>query len=175
MKLLPLIMSAVLVLTLSACAAEPVKDTTPKTGVNSAEQNGLSDLPDALGVDLATLISAQEMSELMGMTMEGPELLEYGTVARYKNDLGSLEMELSVDPSTREEFDTMVEEMGTDAIPLTDFGETAVFLSEYKVLYTFTDPYAVSVTFYADTVSSDNALLLARTVTQAVLDRLIVG
>lgn len=166
--MLALLMAGVL----TACA-EQAEPEPPKGDSNSAKENGLSDtLTDPLGKDLSTLVSAEELSEDLGMTMIGPEMLEYDTVASYQNEVGSLTVELLAERSSREEFDAMIELIPVETVDAPNLGEISCWVPEYKTLYTFAAPYMTSVTMYADTVARADALIFSRQITITMMENL---
>lgn len=166
------LLTVLCLLVLCGCQKTDVSETDPTGDINSAEQNGLSDLTDPQAVDMSSILSAGEASEALDLTVTGPELSQDKTIASYQNETGSLLVELSAQRADKADFDEMIAGIDSETSAAPNLGEEAFWIGEFKVLYTYASPYMFSVTVRADTVSQDNALILSRQITVAMMEKL---
>ena len=146
-------------------------DDSQKGDTNSALENGLNEsLEDVLDHNLSKLVTTDELAEVFGSPMIGPEMLEYDSVASYQNESGSLIVELLAENSSRSEFDAMIEGIADTVVDAPNLGEVSYWVPSYKTIYTFSDNYMASVTIYADTIAENDALIFSRQVILKMLN-----
>lgn len=175
MKRLVLVLAClVLTVCLTACQnGDTVADDTPKSDSNSALENGLNEsLEETFDRDLSTLVSVEDLSEVFGTEMVGPEMMDYDSVAGYQNESGSLIVELLAENSSKSEFEAMIESISDAVVEAPNLGEISYWVSEYKTIYTFSGKYMASVTIYADTIAENDALIFSRQVMLKMLENL---
>ena len=165
-RYLCLLVSVVLLLSLCCTACQPNETPDDTTDINSADLNGLDDtLSDPIVQRLSTLLSAEDMTNAAGgLEMFGPEMHEYNTIARYHNESESLIVEISLDTATAESFNALKESITDPVTDAPNLCEAAFWVEEYRVLYAMDQGYMLSIALFGDTVSSGNALIIARNI-----------
>ena len=122
-------------------------------------------------LDISRLLKASEVSELLKEEMIEPQVGENGSLLMIQNAEYTTTVQLSVEESTEEEFDSKTEAY-TNLVEAPNIGKKALWSAEYSELLVLTDKYAVSVVLQVEEQSAERRLIYARYLAALALERL---
>ncbi len=162
-RIFPVLLAALLVFT--ACKSEPEP--------SSSEDFSLPDItePTFVSLDIATLLTAEEVSEVVGETVSGPEVYHVdASMIRFTTEDEGHHIDVMVAAATRAEFDEMKQGY-TDLTEAPNLGEIGYWSAETSTLVVYREPYMLGIVV-GFPGKSDEQLVLARQVMTLVLQRL---
>lgn len=148
------------------------------SSASSDEYEGLVySVPPALDVQIASLLTAEQVSQTIGVTVGEPALYEDGTWAQYTTDDRLTSVDVHMSKVSREVYDMQTAEIKETypgrCVDAPNLGETAFFNTETQELLTYGKGYMIGVVVSLDKAGTDNAqLLAARSLAALLLEKL---
>lgn len=144
------------------------------TSSDGGESLGLISVPPLLSVDMATLLTAQQVSDALATEVTGPQIYEEVT-AHFESEDALTTADITLNEVTREVFDVqlaVIRETYTDLEEAPNLADAAFWSQENKELILYGKGYMASIVVDIHGVSEDNANLLgARQLASLVLDK----
>ncbi len=162
-RLFPALLAALLFFT--ACKSEPEP--------SSSETVSLPDItePTFVSLDIATLLTEEEVSGAVGETVTGPEVYHVdASMIRFTTEDGAHYIDVMVADATRAEFDEMKQGY-TDLTEAPNLGDAGYWSAEASTLVVYREPYMLGIVV-GFPGKSDEQLVLARQVMTLTLPRL---
>ena len=164
-RLLPALLAPLFLL--AACKPEP-----PETA-SSAVSEALPEITDPtfVSVNIETLLTAEEVSGVVGETVTGPEVYHMdASMIRFTEENGSHYIDVMVADAGRTEFDAMKEGYG-DLTEVPNLGEAGYWSADAATLVVYREPYMLGIVV-GFPGKSDEQLDLARQVMTLTLQHL---
>lgn len=149
---------------LSGCKKNP-------TAPVSSETDAFDTVPTLIDIDISKLLTSEQVSSALGVTVGEPQIYDSGTSAYYATEDEKSSAEISLMECDRDTFDTTVA-LYSDAADTANLGEAAKWSAQNKQLLLYGKGYMISVTADVDGKSSEALLVAARQLGALVLDQL---
>lgn len=148
---------------LSGCSKskQPTESQTTTTGT----------IPALLNIDITTLLTSEQVSKAVGVTVGNAQSQDSGTTAHYASADEKSSADISMKECDRSIFDSTVGQY-SDAVDTPNIGDAAKWSPEAKQLLVYGKGYMISVMVDVDNKNNDALLLAARQLAVLVLDKL---
>ena len=165
-RLALILCAAVLALALTACGSggDDTSSAVPTTLPTNPP-------PTLLAVDLKTLLTAEQVSSALGVTVGEPEMYELDTVICYRSEDLRSSVELALQTGTREAYDVTAE-LYDDAVEAPNLGEVAHWSAQAQTLLVYGKGSILSVAVDKADGSEDDDLVAARQLAALALEAL---
>lgn len=162
-------MGCALLITVSLLAACQ-EQTVPPVSETSSELPTITE-PTVVSLDIKTLITAEEVSEIVGQTVFKGEEFDQGTTLRFTLEENPDQyVDLLLGDADRADFDAMLENF-TDLQEAPNLGEAAWWQADQKTLLVFQGSHMISIIAELSG-RNDTILVMAREMAGKVLERL---
>lgn len=151
--------------TAAACSTDKEKEASslPETSETA---------PPLLQVDLATLLTPEQIGDAIGASVGEPQMYEDDTWAHYTATDSATTVDISLDETTRAVFDARAD-LYPDKVEAPFVGEISWWDAQSGELLTYGDGYTISVRVgFADEADEDMQLMATRHLTALLLERL---
>lgn len=128
-------------------------------------------VPALLNIDITTLLTSEQVSKALGVTVGEAQSRDSGTTAHYSSADAKSSADISMKECDRSLFDSTVAQY-PDIADTPNIGEAAKWSAQAKQLLVYGKGYMICVTADAANKSGDALLLAARQLAVLVLDRL---
>lgn len=126
--------------------------------------------PPLLNIEIDRLVTAQQVEDALGFSVENTVVAEQDTAVRYSSgDMLSF-VEIGMMECTREIFDETAA-LYEDAVDTPNLGQAAKWSAEQNQLMVYNGRYMISLTVSADK-SDDQLLVSARQIAALILEKL---
>lgn len=159
------LISLMILLMLVACQGEPVEPA-------SSVEETLPEITDPtfVSLDLETLLTAEDVSETLGMAVTGPEVYyEDAPMIRFAAEDGQY-IDVMIEDASQADFESMIRGYA-DLTEAPNLGESGYWSGESSTLVVYQAPYMLGavVGFSGE---EDEKLVMAREMMTLVLERL---
>lgn len=142
-----------------------------ESSVSSSEVEVEPTVPPLLNVDISTILTKDQVSSALGVTVGEPQIYDSGTSVNYSTDDAKSSAEISMMECDKNKYDETVNKY-SDAADSPNLGESAKWSPQNKQLLTYKSGYMISVTVDVEGKSGDSLLLSARQLAALVLEKL---
>ena len=155
---------ALLCLLCTACAA-PASD-------NGSDPNTSSTPPTELliNADVTKVLTAQQVSDALGVAVTASDALEYGTQLRFSNQDGSIFVDLTMAEGTLADLQQLCSGDGFIAAP--NLPREAYWYEQGRELLVWYDGYWLSISVTVPDTAADELLVCARALARTAIENI---
>lgn len=128
-------------------------------------------VPTMIDVDVSALLTPQQVSTALGVTVGEPQVYDSGTTAYYATEDAKSSAEVSLMKCDRDKYDATVA-LYSDAVDTANLGDAAKWSAQNKQLLLYGKGYMIGVTADVDGKSDEALLVASRQLAALVLDQL---
>ena len=158
--------SLILTLPLTACGQKEAASSAP------VSFDGTESIPPLIDVDLATLLSVEEVSDAIGREAEAPEVYELGTLVQYLSLDRTIAVNIQLESCTPEVFDVTVHTLYSDLIDAPNLGDIAYWSGENRQLVLYGRGYMIGVNVDITDGREEDQLAQSRQLAGLILEKL---
>ena len=156
--------SVLFVFSLIGCGEKEASASTARTG-NTVTA------PPLLNLDIAGLLTPEQVSGALGITVGEALVTDEDTTVRYYSEDTLSYSEISMMECGRDIFDSTAA-LYTDAADTQNLGQAAKWSAEGKQLLVYSGKYMISVSVSAAGKSDENLLISARQIAALILEKI---
>lgn len=167
------LLAGLLLLGLAGC----VQDAPPASSTVSEDPAVLYSAPPLLDVDIAALLTVEQVSEALGVEVGEPEVYEDGTWVHYASENLQTTADIHMNEVSRDFYDAQIEEIratyGDSCEEAPNLGDTALYIRETGELMLYGKGYMIDVVVdLEDDGQADAPLQAARSLAALLLEGL---
>lgn len=131
-------------------------------------------VPPLLDVEVDKLITAEQVSEVLGFASRQPHLADDNTTARFYSEDSTAYLEISLQEASQETFNETVS-LYDDAVDASVMGQPAKWSEGQNQLLVFNGKYMMSISIYDESKTSSDLLQSATRIAEILLGKLGVS
>ena len=131
-------------------------------------------VPPLLDVEVDKLITAEQVSEVLGFASRQPHLADDNTTARFYSEDSTAYLEISLQEASLDTFNETVA-LYEDAVDASVMGQTAKWSEGQNQLLVYSGKYMISVTVYDESKTSSDLLESSTRIAEILLQKLGVS
>ena len=146
-------------------------DTQPAPEESSSPAVTTYTTVNFLDLSIGSLLTREKLEAVTGQSLREPEVLESGTQLYARSEDGLFSVKLNMNRQDRSRFEQTLSEI-PELLPAPNLGDNAGWFAAQKTLFVYGRGYALTVSIASASVGEESALLMARELAAAVLEKL---
>lgn len=127
-------------------------------------------VPTLLNVDISNILTREQVSSALGVTVGEPQIYDSGTTVNYSTEDAKSSAEISMMECDADKYNSTVA-LYSDAVDSPNLGESAKWSAQNKQLLAYSNGYMISVTVDVEGKSNEKLLGSARQLAALALEK----